>query len=126
MDGRILPFKPKDDFISCAAVKDRDGYIIFSGSWSGNKGEYLKPYGQESKLSNSLIRDQVKITTIATFGRGPAYALACDTSLDICGGGEYKFWKVGLNGNQIEDSLQKGNSFTLNKDDKTLWYFISN
>ncbi|MCR4742438.1 MAG: carbohydrate binding domain-containing protein [Treponema sp.] len=125
-DGRILPFKPKDDFISCAAVKTKGGYIVFSASWSGNKGEYLKTYGQSDSSVNSIIREPVKLTTIATLGRGPVYALACDSRLDISGAGEYKFWKVDDRGEQINDSLQKGNSFTLNKDDKTLWYFISN
>ncbi|MCR5189476.1 MAG: hypothetical protein K6C97_11125 [Treponema sp.] len=118
--GRLQPFIPLEDFIACAAVKENGSYLISSCSWSGNKNEHLREYGNRKALyPNSMTRDDIKVTSNGTFGTGPALALSSDARL-LLEGQESELLMLGMEGFEVK----KINDFNLHKEDGSLWYLL--
>lgn len=121
--NNLLPVlnSEKNDFYALSAIKSDASYIIFSSSWSGNRGENLKIYGKKNK-SSGIIRGPEKVTTMATLGRGPAKTLCGNCTFTLPG--SHTLYKASLEGNKTEKIKENSSEFSLDSSYQTLWFVL--
>ncbi|MFA6938117.1 MAG: carbohydrate binding domain-containing protein [Treponema sp.] len=82
-----ISFSPLDDFsVVAGAEYANDKFAVYSCSWSGNKFEHLRKYGEKGQRDGTqfnVVRDHVDLTTDSTLGKGPALTLASEGTLVI-------------------------------------------
>lgn len=122
---RVLPMTSTEDFGTFCAVKENDKYLIFANSWAGNKGENLREYGgKNTTYPLRIIRDNVKLTTSASLGTGPALVLGTSGTFSASSTKiKHKLYKCDLSGNSAA-AISEGNIFNIKATDGTLWYIL--
>ncbi|MCQ2597581.1 MAG: carbohydrate binding domain-containing protein [Treponema sp.] len=126
-DGSFsFEFVPSGDFASVSGVRKADGkWLVFAGSWSGNKGEQLREYGNPKPYSTSndvIQRDDVKLTSKAPYSSKDAVTLSVSGLLKSLKG---KMKLVPLSEKGLPSGkAQKGTEFELTEASGTLWYLI--
>ena len=124
-----LVFTPSySDYAVFAGVKVSDGkYLIFSGCWSGGKGENLHEYGKDEKYKEPyrVIRDNVNLTCL--LGKSVA---ALGSEGKVCFGDENaKLYSLDQNG-KIKKEIKKSSAdgagvWEISSKDQSLWYLLT-
>ncbi len=119
-------FIPSGDFASIMGVRKEDGkWIFFAGSWSGNKGEQLREYGQTTPYSASkevVQRANVKLTSKPPYSSKEALTLSAGGLLKSLQG-KLKFTPLSEKG-LPSVKARKGTEFELSETSGSLWYLL--
>ena len=104
--------------------KENEKYILFTCSWSGNKDEGLKKYGEKShSKTNKIIREEIPLTSKHDFGYGPALALGINGTILFKDNTKHTIYPIDLEGNPILKKKQNGKKLKVTND-TSLWYVI--
>ena len=119
-----ISFLPASDFAAFTAIKsEKDRWLIFSSSWSGNSDEDLRPYGQAAEKGRGKVplktREDIKLTSTLTGSKHLSLALGAEGRVLLAE-------KAGELYSLKDDGriLRKEKDLTLQAEGGSLWYEV--